>query len=327
MSNTAVVILNYNGAHFLDQFLPTLIAYTYNCDLIVADNKSTDNSLEILKKFADRIRVIELEENFGYAGGYNQALKDLPNEFIILLNSDVEVTDDWTYPLISLLEKEGEVAAAQPKIKDFNNKDRFEYAGAAGGYIDKLGYPFCRGRIFNTLEKDVGQYEDPTQIFWATGACFIIRAKVFKDIGGFDNSFFAHMEEIDLCWRLNNRGYQIKYQPKSTVYHVGGGTLNKQSPKKTFLNIRNNLLTLYKNLPASSLMPILFLRVFLDLAAATLLGVKLGSKHGAAVIKAWIAFIKHKKEKDSFNRHNKKYFTKSIVSEYYLRGKRTFDEL
>jgi len=327
MSSTAVVILNYNGAHFLDQFLPTLIAHTSNCDLIVADNKSIDNSLEILKKFVDRVTVIELEENFGYAGGYNQALKDLPNEFIILLNSDVEVTDDWTLPLISLLEKDDEVVAAQPKIKDFNNKNRFEYAGAAGGYIDKLGYPFCRGRIFNTLEKDVGQYEDPTQIFWATGACFIIRAKVFKDIGGFDDSFFAHMEEIDLCWRLNNRGYQIKYQPKSTVYHVGGGTLNKHSPKKTFLNIRNNLLTLHKNLPASSLIPILFLRVFLDLAAAALLSVKLGSKHGVAVIKAWIAFIKHKKIKDSFNSTNNKSFTKSIVSEYYLSGKRTFDKL
>jgi glycosyltransferase involved in cell wall biosynthesis len=182
MSSTAVVILNYNGGHFLDKFIPTLIEYTENCDLIVADNKSTDSSLEILKKFADRVRVIELEENFGYAGGYNQALKDLPNEFLILLNSDVEVTENWTFPLINLLEKEGKVVAAQPKIKDFNNKDRFEYAGAAGGYMDKLGYPFCRGRIFNTLEKDVGQYENPTQIFWSTGAFFFIRAKVFKDI-------------------------------------------------------------------------------------------------------------------------------------------------
>jgi len=327
MSKTAVVILNFNGAHFLQQFLPILLQHTPNCDVIVADNKSTDNSLQILAQFDQRISTISLESNFGYAGGYNQALADLPHDYFILLNSDVEVTSNWSEGLIQMLDQDQSVAAVQPKIKDYFNRSKFEYAGAAGGFIDKLGFPYCRGRIFESIEEDTGQYDDPTEIFWASGACFIIRSKVFKDVGGFDPSFFAHMEEIDLCWRINNRGLKIKFQPKSTIFHVGGGTLNKQSSRKTYLNIRNNLSMLYKNLPRKYFYLVIVIRLFLDLLAAIKVSFTNGTSHGLAIGKGWLDFIGSNKIQDEKNLVNGGLYPFSIVWSYYLKKLKTFDSV
>ncbi|MEQ8239318.1 MAG: glycosyltransferase family 2 protein [Cyclobacteriaceae bacterium] len=326
MSKTAVVILNYNGAHFLEQFLPILIQHTPNCELIVADNKSTDNSLEVLVQFDQHISIIQLESNFGYAGGYNQALADLTHDYFILLNSDVEVTPSWSEGLVEMLDQDQNVAAVQPKIKDYYNRSKFEYAGAAGGFIDKLGFPYCRGRIFESIEEDKGQYDDATEIFWASGACFIIRASVFKNVGGFDASFFAHMEEIDLCWRINNRGLKIKFQPKSSIFHVGGGTLNKQSSRKTYLNIRNNLFMLYKNLPRKDFYLVFIIRVFLDSMAAIKMGFSSGYAHGIAIFKAWFSFITSKKIRDYKNISNPPLYPFSIVWTYYIKKLKVFNE-
>ena len=264
MNKIAVVILNYNGKSFLEKFLPSVIQNSDNHTIVVADNASTDDSIGFMKTTYPEVRLIEMEKNTGFSQGYNLALKEIEAEYYVLLNSDVEVTPQWLQPLAEFMDTHPQVAACQPKIKAYHNKTHFEYAGAAGGFIDKLGYPFCRGRVFDDVEADEGQYNDNKEVFWATGACMFVRSSLYWQLEGLDNDFFAHMEEIDLCWRFKNAGYQIYYVGASEVYHVGGGTLHKSNPRKTFLNFRNNLILLYKNLPARKLWFILWLRFWLD---------------------------------------------------------------
>jgi hypothetical protein len=289
--NTAIIILNWNGIDLLKKFLPTLIAKSKNANIYIADNASTDNSIKFLEDNFTSIKILQNKTNCGFAGGYNHALSNLHEEFFILINSDIEVTDNWISPIIELLKKDEFISACQPKILDYNNKEKFEYAGASGGFIDFLGYPFCRGRIFNHIENDFNQYEDIKEVFWASGACLFIRSKHFNEVNGFDNDFFAHQEEIDLCWRLKNLGYKVMVNPESIVYHVGGGTLNSSSPFKTYLNFRNNLFMLFKNLHILSLFSVLFLRLFLDgIAALSLLTKKKGLTHLLAVLRAHFSF-------------------------------------
>jgi len=320
MTKVAVVILNYNGQKFLETFLPSVVIHNDGYEIIVADNASTDDSVNLLKtKFAD-IKIIQLANNDGFAGGYNNALKEIEAEYYILLNSDVEVTPNWTKSIIDLMDTDKSIAACQPKILSYQQKTHFEYAGAAGGYIDWLGYPFCRGRIFDSYEEDKGQYNDTKEIFWATGACMFVRAEIFQQLNGFDANFFAHMEEIDLCWRIKNQGNRILYSSASTVYHVGGGTLHKSNPRKTFLNYRNGLAMLYKNLPSNRLFSTIFLRLILD----GISGVKL-LIHGSladvwAIIKAHFAFYAMipKLERKAPKQVNQIY-QKSIVWEYFVK--------
>ena len=249
MDKIAVVILNWNGVKLLEQFLPSVIQFSEDATIYVADNDSTDNSVEFVQQNFPTIKIVKNTGNHGFAKGYNDALKHIDAEIYALVNSDIEVTENWLKPILETFENEKQTAIIQPKILDFKNKENFEYAGAAGGFIDKYGFPFCRGRIFETLEKDNGQYDDNSELFWASGACFFIRKKVYHELGGFDESFFAHQEEIDLCWRAANEGHIIKYNYQSLVYHVGGATLQQGNPKKTYLNFRNSLLMLVKNLP------------------------------------------------------------------------------
>ena len=292
MTKVAVVILNYNGKKFLQQFLPSVIRFSTESEIIVADNGSTDDSVEFLtQEYSSQVRIINIDKNRGYCGGYNYALKQVDADYYILLNSDVEVTENWISPIISLFESNPEIAAAQPKIKSFHEKNKFEYAGAGGGFVDTLGYPFCRGRIFNHLEEDHGQYNDTRQIFWATGACLFVRAAAFHEMGGLDEDFFAHMEEIDLCWRLNRAGYKIYYCGSSTVYHVGGGTLSKSNPRKTQLNFRNGLSLLMKHLPSYAIWWKLPFRLVLDWLAALLFLVRGAPADSLAVFKAHIDFL------------------------------------
>jgi GT2 family glycosyltransferase len=249
----AVVILNWNGAKLLHQFLPSIVSFSDEATIYVADNASTDTSIEVLKSEFPSIKIIQNDGNYGFAKGYNVALQNVEEEYYALVNSDIEVTENWLAPILSLFENDKETAIIQPKLLDFKNKEKFEYAGAAGGFIDKYGYPFCRGRIFETVEFDNHQYDDEREIFWASGACFFIRKEIYRKLNGFDDDFFAHQEEIDLCWRAFNLGYKTKYTSKSVVYHVGGATLNEGNPKKTYLNFRNSLLMLVKNLPQNKL--------------------------------------------------------------------------
>ena len=267
---TAVVILNWNGRKFLERFLPSVVRFTDEPDteIIVADNGSEDDSTEFLTRRYPEIRQIRLGRNYGFAEGYNRALAQVEAEYFVLLNSDVEVTEGWLRPLVRLLDERPDAAAAMPKIRSRADPGRFEYAGAAGGYIVMLGYPFCRGRVLNVTEEDRGQYDDRREIFWATGACMAIRSRLFREYGGFDGDFFAHQEEIDLCWRLKQAGHRIFAEPASTVYHLGGGTLPAETPRKVFLNFRNNLSMLYKNLSSRSLYPVLLFRMGLDGLAA-----------------------------------------------------------
>ena len=276
----AVVILNWNGKIWLEKFLDNVIENSKTAEIVVVDNNSKDNSISYLTKNYPTIRIIKNKGNYGYAKGYNEALKQINSEYFILLNSDIEVTENWISPVIDLMEKDKKISACQPKILDYNHRNKFEYAGACGGFIDKFGYPFCRGRIFNHLEEDLGQYNDSKEVFWALEACLFVRTTHFFEIGGLDEDFFAHQEEIDLCWRLKNKGYKIFVEPKSLVYHVGGGTLNVGSPFKTHLNFRNNLYMLFKNLPLSSLFIIMPIRLVLDgIASITFLGKKKGVSH------------------------------------------------
>lgn len=271
MTNTprvAVVILNWNGIKYLRDFLPYVIASTWpGLDIVVGDNGSTDGSVEFLKSTYPQIRIIENKANYGFTGGYNRVLAQVDADYYILLNSDVEVQPGWIEPVIALMENDASIAAAAPKIKAYHQKTHFEHAGAAGGFIDKFGYPFCRGRIFYEIEEDRGQYDVTGEVFWATGAAMFVKKKYWDEAGGFDESFFAHMEEIDLCWRLKNMGYKVMYCAESTVYHVGGGTLNSENPFKTYLNFRNNLLLLKNNLPAWRAFWIIGLRFWMDLLA------------------------------------------------------------
>lgn len=334
MAKVAVVILNWNGAKLLTQFLPVVVSngnsYT---DIYVADNASTDNSIEIVKNNFPTVKIISLDQNYGFAGGYNKALEQINSEYYVLLNSDVEVTSNWIEPIIEFLDQNKDVAACQPKIRSYHQKDEFEYAGAAGGLIDKWCYPFCRGRFFHVFEKDNGQYDQLTEIFWASGAALFIRSEVYHKVGGLDEDFFAHMEEIDLCWRIKNNGHKVYFHPQSVVYHVGGGTLLMGSPRKTYLNFRNNLQLMTKNLPKRSFLPLLFLRLILDgVAAISFLPYKNGIQNFWAVFKAHISFyfIFPKVMKKRFNVPKRKVsmiYKKSIVIEFFLRKVRFYKNL
>jgi GT2 family glycosyltransferase len=289
MDKIAIAILNYNGEDFLRRFLPSFLKFSSSAPIYVIDNKSTDDSIRLLKNEFPEVGVIPLKSNTGYAGGYNEGLKQIKCEYVAIVNSDIEVTADWLHPLVAFLDENENCVAVQPKIRSFSDKDRFEYAGAAGGFLDKLGYPFCRGRIFDKTEVDTGQYDDVTEVFWTSGACFVVRKEAFEYVGGFDTDFFAHMEEIDLCWRLKRDGYNLFCIPQSTVYHVGGGTLSVVNPTKTFLNFRNGLALLLKNLPATQLYK-LPLRMLLDLIAALKFTLDGDGKHAIAVMRAHYSF-------------------------------------
>ncbi|TVR39017.1 MAG: glycosyltransferase family 2 protein [Bacteroidia bacterium] len=329
----ALIILNWNGKYLLKRFLPSVVCYTpATVEIIVADNGSTDGSAEFVSANFPHIRIIRLEKNYGFAGGYNKALAEVKADYYILLNSDVEVTKDWINPCISLLEQHKDVAAVQPKIRSLSQPDYFEYAGAAGGYIDYLGYPFCRGRILSTLEKDTEQYNDLVEIFWASGAAFFIRASHFQRAGGFDARFFAHMEEVDLCWRLQNMGYRILSCPKSLVYHMGGASMDASSPQKTYLNFRNNLWMLAKNLNTRNFVKTMAARIMLDAIAACTFLLKGKCRDSLAVIRAHLYLLTH------YSRMRQNHmppapelpntvFRKSIVVQYYLRGKKYFSDL
>ncbi len=262
MAQLSIVILNWNGKKYLEEFLPSVIKHAANSEIIVADNASTDDSIPFLKQHYPSIRLIINESNGGFAKGYNDALKHVDSEFYLLLNSDIEVTENWLAPLMETM-KDPKVAGCQPKVLSFHNRSQFEHAGACGGYLDRNYFPFCRGRIVDKFEQDLGQYNDETEVFWATGAAFLIRSKIYHELGGFDEDFFAHMEEIDLCWRTKKMGYKFMVAPSSVVYHVGGGTLPYISPFKTYLNFRNSLYMIVKNHPGW-LFPKLFHRLVLD---------------------------------------------------------------
>lgn len=331
----AVVILGWNGKKYLEQFLPSLIQHTSTelCEIIVADNCSTDDSVEFVKANYPSIQIIQNERNGGYAGGYNDALKQVKAKYFVLLNQDIEVTENWVENIIAVMDANENIAAAQPKLRAYNERSAFEYAGGSGGYLDKLGYAFCRGRLFETIEKDEGQYDDVKEIFWATGACLFVRADVYDKAGGLDEDFFAHQEEIDFCWRINSMNYKIVCVPSSVVYHVGGGSLSYGNPRKTYLNFRNNLMMLFKNLPASVLVWKLFLRMILDgLAAISTVMKTKGFAEFFAILKAHFSFYASiplllKKRKAIPHKSSEKLFSKSIVWQYFVRGKRKFSEL
>jgi len=288
----AIAILNWNGKSWLEKFLPGVIQYSSETEIYVIDNASTDDSIDFVRRTFPLVKIIENASNSGFAAGYNEGLRSIDADVFCLLNSDVEVTEGWLQRVVALFKENAEIAVIQPKILDYNNRNQFEFAGAAGGFLDNLGYPYCRGRLFETVETDLGQYDDEAEIFWASGCCFFIRSKDFWAQNGFDERFFAHQEEIDLCWRLQNAGRRIFYTSQSTVYHVGGGTLNKQSARKTFLNIRNNFTMLLKNLPTKAVFPVLLARLILDAAAAVHFGLKMGFPHFLAVIQAHFGFYR-----------------------------------
>jgi GT2 family glycosyltransferase len=323
----AVVILNWNGKKLLEAFLPSVLQHSPEASIYVADNASTDDSVAFVQAHFPSITVIQNHGNLGFAGGYNEALQKVDADIYALVNSDIEVTPNWLQPIIEKFQNEPKTAIIQPKILDYKNKAYFEYAGAAGGFIDQYGYPFCRGRIFETIEKDTHQYDDETEIFWASGACFFIRKEVFHELHGFDADFFAHQEEIDLCWRAFNIGHQIKYTSKSVVYHVGGATLQQGNPKKTFLNFRNSLLMLVKNLPKSSLYRIIFVRLLLDGLAGIQLLLKGKPLHTLAIVKAHFSFYslfsKNYKKRSSQQLPNY-YITKSIIYRYFIQNNSIF---
>jgi len=337
----AVVILTWNGKKFLEQFLPALLTTTYPAaSFYVADNASSDDSVEFLRKNFPNVQVITLEKNSGFAEGYNIALRQVRADYYVLLNQDVEVTSGWIEPVLALMENDKRIAACQPKLRAFYDKEYFEYAGAAGGFLDRHGYAFCRGRFFHSVEKDTGQYDTGMEIVWASGACLFIRAQLYHDLGGLDKDFFAHFEEIDLCWRLKNAGYSIRYCPDSLVYHVGGGSLSKENPKKTFLNYRNNLSAIIKN-QRGHVALILAMRIFLDIISAwkTLLSGDRGKF--AAIFKAHVSFVaslpallaKRKATRTKINRykisapHLAGFYRGSIIADFFLRKSRSFDKL
>ncbi len=318
---------------FLKKFLPSVIEYSKDdSEIWVADNCSTDGSVELLREQFKDVKLIQNESNGGFATGYNVALRQIKADYYILLNSDIEVTAGWINPVIKLMESDSKIGACQPKIRSYSQKSKFEYAGASGGFIDRLGYPFCRGRLFMSLETDEGQYDDPTEVFWATGACMFIRSDVFHEHGGFDDDFFAHMEEIDLCWRMKSSGYKVMVCPSSMVYHVGGGTLPVGSARKTYLNFRNNFVLLYKNLPSNKLFSVLLIRLFLDGMAGIKFLLAGGFSDFMAVIRAHLYFYRNwsnirKKRKNTLRSHVSMIYQGNIAGEHYLLRKKKFTDL
>ncbi|WP_321333429.1 glycosyltransferase family 2 protein [uncultured Bacteroides sp.] len=339
MNKIAVVILNWNGCEMLRSFLPSVVSHSQvegGVEICVGDNGSTDESVSMLRKEFPSVRIITLSENHGFADGYNLVLQQVEATYVVLLNSDVEVTPEWLLPLIDYMDAHPETAACQPKILSWHHKDMFEYAGAAGGFIDHYGYPYCRGRIMSLVEKDCGQYDDIVPVFWATGAALFIRLKDYREAGGLDGRFFAHMEEIDLCWRLRARNRQIVCIPQSTVYHVGGATLKKENPRKTLLNFRNNLLLLYKNLPEEELAGVMRMRLLLDYVAALSFLIKGQGANAKAVIRARHEF-KNMRDLFSTDREENRKKTilnsiperikSSILALFYLKGRKYFSDL
>ncbi len=328
MSSVAVAILNYNGADHLSNFLPALCNYSDDAIIYVIDNASTDNSLAVIRSYPS-VQLIPLKENHGFAEGYNLGLDQIEADYFILLNSDVEVTEHWITPMKDFLDNHPDYAACQPKVLDWNDRTKFEHAGAAGGFLDRLGYPFCRGRILNHIETDSGQYDDPADILWTSGACMMIRSEIFRKLGGFDPDLFAHMEEIDLCWRIYDSGKRSKCIPASVVYHVGGGTLAYGSPRKTYLNFRNSLIVLCKNLPLTDLFYVLVLRFGLDIMA----GISMKSMtHFWSILKAnysfYRSFWKHFRKRTRPKRISKELKgDKWVLIQFFLRGKKTFLEI
>jgi len=338
MFKTAIVILNWNGLSFLKMFLAIVLENSRNEDTVVyvADNGSTDGSPEWVAENFKEVKLIVLDKNHGFAGGYNLALNQIDARYFVLLNSDIEVTRNWLLPLVTFMDNNPDVASCQPKVLSYNNKDHFEHAGAAGCFIDKYGYPFCRGRILNIVEKDSGQYDSALNVFWSSGACMIVRSDAWKRCGGFDVDFFAHMEEIDLCWRFHKAGYRVCFLPESVIYHIGGGTLPYSSPLKTYLNFRNSLFLLYKNLPDNKLNTVLFRRRILDGLAALYFLMKGSFKSVNAVWRAHMDYYKAKdklKEKRKsvkmleVNLTNETILNKSIVFEFYVKGNKTYRSL
>ncbi|SDG05973.1 glycosyltransferase family 2 protein [Epilithonimonas hungarica] len=320
----AITILNWNGKNWLEKFLPSVIRYSPDAEIFVIDNASTDDSVQFLNNNFHSVKIIQNQSNSGFAAGYNEGLKSINADIYCLLNSDVEVTENWISPIIKLFSEDKNIAAIQPKILDYNQKEKFEFAGAGGGLIDNLGYPYCRGRIFDDIEFDNGQYDDETEIFWASGCSLFIRSQDFWSMDGFDERFFAHQEEIDLCWRLKNTGRKIYYTGRSKVYHVGGGTLNKQNPQKAYLNFRNNLTMMLKNLPSSKVFFILFSRLSLDGVAGIYFGFKNGFSHLWAIFRSHMGFywqlpksiqLRQKNQIDNY------YQTRWLIFKHFLGSK------
>jgi GT2 family glycosyltransferase len=338
MKEVSIVILNWNGLKHLERFLPALLAFTTHpgVEIVVADNGSEDGSLEFLKKEFPLIRIIALDKNYGFSGGYNRAVEEIDARYLLLLNSDIEVTPGWLEPMLEEMDRDETVGACSPVIRDFKRRSYYEYAGAAGGYIDRYGYPFCRGRIFDQLEEVLGQYDNAADVFWGSGACLMVRTDLYRESGGLDEQFFAHMEEIDLCWRLQRKGYRIRSIPSSTVYHVGGATLQRGNPFKTFLNFRNNLLLLYKNLPEKGRSGIIFFRMILDGISAFRFLLNGDLKDFRAVFRAHLAFYGMKysyKGIKNMNLYKENdviaagIYPGSIVKEFFLKNKRKFSDL
>lgn len=327
----AVVILNWNGVALLQKFLPTVIKHSPNAHIYVADNNSIDASKDYVNQHFPEITWIQNKANLGYAGGYQKALQEVKEEIYILLNSDVEVTENWLAPHLKIFNENPEVVATQPKIKDYHRKEYFEYAGAAGGFIDKYGFPYCRGRIFETIEKDTHQYDEAIPVFWASGACLVIRRDAYWAAGGLDPDFFAHQEEIDLCWRLQLKGGKIYSIPASVVYHVGGATLHKTSPQKTYFNFRNSLFTLYKNLPKKEVFPVIFSRLCLDGIAGIHFIFQLKFKHCWAIVRAHFAFYKKiprlKEKRKQLTQIPIERLNTSVVKLYFINGIKRFNQL
>ncbi|MGJ8745005.1 glycosyltransferase family 2 protein [Polaribacter sp.] len=329
---TAIVILNWNGKKLLEQFLPAIVNFSaHEAEVYVADNASTDASISYIKEYFPSVKIIKNAVNGGYAKGYNDALKHIVADIYCLLNSDVAVTKNWLQPILQVFNADEKTAIIQPKILDFKDTTKFEYAGAGGGFIDLFGYPYCRGRVFNQLEKDEQQFNDVVDVFWASGACFFIRSKVYHQLGGFDEDYFAHQEEIDLCWRTQNIGYTVKYVGSATVFHVGGATLEESNPHKTFLNFRNSLLNVVKNVPKKWFLLVVFSRLILDGIAGLKFMIELRPLHTWAILKAHISFyanfFKFLKKRKSLQKRQDYNLHTSIVWQYFVLGRKKFEEL
>lgn len=329
---TAVVILNWNGKKLLEQFLPSIIQFSSKlADVYVADNASTDNSVSFVKENFPSVRIVENAVNGGYAKGYNDALQSIDADIYCLINSDVEVSSNWLAPILNVFKEEENTAIIQPKLLDYKSRSKFEYAGAGGGFIDLYGYPYCRGRVFNRLETDEGQFDDVSEIFWASGACFFIRSEVYHKLGGFDEDYFAHQEEVDLCWRVQNEGYDVKYVGTSTVFHVGGATLQESNPQKTFLNFRNSLLNVIKNVPKQWFLFVVFSRLILDGVAGVKFLLELRPIHTWAILRAHLSlyknFFKFLKKRRKLQKKYEYNLHTSIVWQYFILGRSKFKNL